>query len=73
MAEFLLILPEEKYSLLNNMEVMKAIIEKKVEIIRNDNRRPGESNKDVFNINSRTVTIRLFGIPVYKNDVSFRD
>lgn len=55
------------------MEVMKAIIEKKVEIIRNDNRRPGESNKDVFNINSRTVTIRLFGIPVYKNDVSFRD
>lgn len=52
---------------------MKALIEKKIEVTRNINRRPGESDLKYFGINSRTVTIRLFGIPVYMKNESFRD
>lgn len=52
---------------------MEAIIQKEVEIIRNAKRRPGESNLEHFGVNSRTVTIRLFGIAVYKKWESFRD
>lgn len=52
---------------------MKTIIQVEMETIRNDKRRPGESDLKHFSVNSHTVTIRLFGIPIYKKQESFRD
>ncbi len=52
---------------------MKAILEKDVKSERNARRRPGESDIKYFSLNSRTVIIRLFGIPIYKKCESFRD
>lgn len=44
-----------------------------IETIRNSTRRQGEANLIHFGVNSRTLTIRLFGIAIFKKQESFRD
>lgn len=51
---------------------MKAVIEKQLEVIRNNSRRCGDSDM-IFFVNSRIVTIRLFGIPIYRKIESIKD
>lgn len=53
--------------------IMKAIIQVEMETIRNSTRRPGEANLIHFGVNSRTLTIRLFGIAIFKKWESYKD
>ena len=51
---------------------MKAIIQNQLEVIRNPSRRCGESDM-IYSVNSRIITIRLFGILIYRKIESIRD
>lgn len=51
---------------------MKAIIQKQSEVIRNVSKKIGESN-EYYQINSRIITMRLFGIPIFRKIESFSD